>query len=154
MRKNKIALAEYKRTRKESPDYPAKWAWIYAKQWAEIVALEADPEIEIELEATQDDLCVRGNALASGDDEIDRACENEIIRRLDSGDVWAWASVEVKVTKGGLSESEYLGGCSYRDAKDFKRGGYYYDMVLTCLDRINSELDAKQDAACRDIVTA
>lgn len=146
-------IKEYQKTRREHPTYPAKWALQNAKQWAEVKRLERDPEIEIELIAIADDLQVRGNALCSGNDKLDKQCEDEILRRLDSGDVWAWASAEVKVTKGGLTESEYLGGCSYKDAQDFKRCGYYYDMVTTALERIEAELSNQADAACRDIVT-
>lgn len=145
-------ITEYKRTRAKL-DYPAKWALLYTRQWAEIKRLEADTEIEIEIIADQDDLRVRGNATCSGDDRLDKKVEDEILERLDSGDVWAWASVEVKVTKAGRSESDYLGGCSYKDENDFKRSGYYYDMVTRCLETIDRELEFKNDAACRDIST-
>lgn len=147
-------LKEYQKIRRDNPTYPASSALHYAKQWVEIQRLERDPEIEIELIAIQDDCSVRGNASCSGDNELDKQCEDEILRRLDCGDVWAWASVEVKVSKGGLTESEYLGSCSYKDANSFKRGGYYYDMVTTALERIESELAETTDAACRDILTA
>lgn len=153
MKTTKEILTEYKRIRARL-DCPSKWALLYARQWAEIKRLESDPKIKIELIADQDDLRVRGNAMCSGDDKLDKQVEDEILRRLDSGDVWAWASVEVKVTKGGLSESEYLGGCNYRDEQDFKRGGYYYDMLTTCLERIDNELTETANAACRDIATA
>ena len=42
----------------------------------------------IEVTAAQDDIPVRGNAMASGDDATDRECEDDILTRLDSGDVW------------------------------------------------------------------
>ena len=135
---NQTILAEYQRTRR-GLSYPAKWALIYAKQWARIKELEADPELTIEIIANQDGSSVRGNAIASGDDDTDKRIEDEIIERLDRGDVWAWALVEVRVSKGGLTESDYLGGCSYRDEKGFKRGGYYYDMIARCLETINAE---------------
>jgi hypothetical protein len=80
-------------------------------------------EIKIRWIVEQDEIAVCGNALASGDDAEDKACEDEILRRLDRGDVWAWcfvtceASCEVEgVTFKGR---DTLGGCSYKDRKDF-----------------------------------
>ena len=87
----------------------------------------------IEVIAEQDDCEVRGNALASGDDAADRECEDTIIERLNNGDVWAWASVAVKVSHPAWPEIEgvdYLGCCSYADEADFTAyDGYYPDMV-------------------------
>ena len=75
----------------------------------------------IRLYATQEDDCpVRGNALASGDDAYDKKVEDEILERLDNGDVWAWAVVEVRAGYGDLSASDYLGACSYESEKDFR----------------------------------
>ena len=82
------------------------------------------------LTAEADHIPVRGNAIASGDDDYDRKVENEILERLDAGDVWAWASVEVSANCNRCGEpmSEYLGACSYANADDFRVGGYYVDM--------------------------
>jgi hypothetical protein len=84
-----------------------------------------------------EDLPVRGNAIASGDDAYDKQVEDEILERLSRGDAWAWCTVEVKVTIDGVSTSEYLGGCSYDNEYAFESAGDYYpDMVLTCLDKL------------------
>lgn len=81
------------------------------------------------LTAEQDDIPVRGNAMASGDDEVDRAEEDRILNELDDGNVWAWASVTLTCTFGGFEGFDSLGACSYRDEDDFKQpGGYYEDM--------------------------
>lgn len=91
-------------------------------------------EVVFSVHAEQDDIPVRGNALASGDAKADKRYEDRIIRRLESGDVWAWAHVTVKATltlpDGSTIEgSASLGGCCYRNEKDFTRpGGYYDDM--------------------------
>ncbi len=92
---------------------------------------EMEDRYNVRINATQDDTPVRGNALASGDDEEDRKYEDEILKRLDNGDVWAWAQVEVEVTlPDGRKGSAYLGGCCYEDEEDFKQmGGYYEDLV-------------------------
>lgn len=152
---HKAMLCEYWRTRREHPTYPVLWAFRHARQWAEILAIQDRPDVEIEVIAEQDDCPVRGNALVSGDDETDRNCENEILRRLDNGDVWAWALVEVKVTLNGESESDYLGCCCYKDESDFRRNsGYFYDMLTGCLERLESEQSEQQEMACRGVVTA
>jgi len=52
-------------------------------------------DCEIKVEALEEDIPVRGNALASGDAEADRACEDEILARLEAGDIWAWCTVRV-----------------------------------------------------------
>lgn len=92
----------------------------------------------VTLEAEQEHIPVRGNAMASGDDEQDRAVEDEIIERLNNGDVWAWASVRVAVSHDDIPSIEgddYLGGCCYADEADFREpGGYFDDMVRSALD--------------------
>jgi hypothetical protein len=93
------------------------------------VAAKVQPEITLHVQP-EDDIPVRGNAMASGDDAYDKEVEDEIIRRLEGGDVWAWAKVEVRATYKGLYGSAFLGACSYKDEKGFKEaGGYYGQMV-------------------------
>lgn len=101
-------------------------------------------EYVIEVIATVDDIPVRGNAVASGNEAEDKRVEDEIIARLDKGDVWAWASVEVRVTfRGVLTASEYLGGCCYEDEADFvENSGYYEEMVDRCKDTIEVQRQA------------
>ena len=93
--------------------------------------------ITVEYEQTS----VRGNALASGDDEADRECEDAIIKRLDQGDVWAWCTVFVTATWNEHEGRTDLGCCSYDDEADFKAGGYYDDMCSEALDQLNAELE-------------
>lgn len=86
----------------------------------------------IEIEVEQETDRVRGNALASGDDDEDRACEDEIIRRLDGGNVWAWCGVKVTCEANGETATELLGACSYASEADFRACGYFEDMVRAC----------------------
>jgi hypothetical protein len=75
--------------------------------------------------------------MASGDDEFDRQIENEIISRLESGDIYAWFTAKVTVRDSyGREASDYLGCCNYRDADDFRMGGYYLDMIKACINEI------------------
>lgn len=108
----------------------------------------------IVLIADQDEASVRGNAMASGDDDFDREVEDSIIDRLGAGDVWAWAQVEVyaEIDLNGVtvrSESDYLGGCSYDSEEDFQNNsGYYDDMKANALDSLREKLDALKAALC------
>jgi hypothetical protein len=85
-------------------------------------------EVVISFTVEQDDIPVRGNAMVSGDDEEDKKVEDEILERLDRGDVWAWAFVEVIVRDPvtGLKGHAGLGACSYgpNGEEDFKKDGY------------------------------
>ncbi len=90
-----------------------------------------DSKVSYELEVCQDALDVRGSAMCSGDVDFDRFVEDSILKRLEDGDVWAWATVKVTATYDGIDGVEgidYLGCCSYRDEEDFKTCGYYADM--------------------------
>lgn len=78
-----------------------------------------------------EDVPVRGNAMASGDDEADRKVEDDLIRRLDSGDMWAWFSARVEAEAFGFKGADTLGCCSYNDQADFlamEEQGYLRDM--------------------------
>ncbi len=107
--------------------------------------MKYDPEITVH--ATRDDIPVRGNAMASGDDAADRACEDRILARLDGGDIWAWASVEIRAEFRGLSASTYLGTCSYASEDDFKASAYYPDMVADATEDLRGQLADLQGAA-------
>jgi hypothetical protein len=97
-------------------------------------------DVVFTIAAELDPLDVRGNAMASGDDVADRECEDAIIARVNSGDVWAWACVTVTATWEGFEASDVLGACSYADEADFKAGGYYADMKEACLHTLNAQI--------------
>lgn len=92
------------------------------------------------LTAEQDDIPVRGNAMASGDDAADRECEDEILARLDAGDVWAWAHVTVMCTCDdcGAMGEDNIGACSYADESEFRADGYYDDMLWLAYEDMRS----------------
>lgn len=100
---------------------------------------------EVSLIAEPEMISVRGNALASGDDAEDRACEQAIEKRLDAGDLWAWCCVTVVVEWRGFKATDHLGACSYEDEKDFRQpGGYFDDMVRTAAEQIVDQLEQAQ----------
>lgn len=108
-----------------------------------------EKDVTYTLEVDFDDLEVRGNALVSGDDAEDKKCEDNIINRLNDGDVWAWASVKVTAAWNGLEGVDYLGACSYADEADFKQpGGYWEDMKEQALADLKHNIKALQSKVC------
>lgn len=65
----------------------------------------------------------------------------EIDSRLNKGDLWAWCSVRVTATCGDLVGTAHLGGCSYKDEDDFKKCGYYEDMVEEATDDLKKVIE-------------
>ena len=96
-------------------------------------------DVEFEIEATQDDLRIEGNA---GSEES----EKWINEQLDAGNVWAWASVHITGRFEGLEADDYLGACSYESEEAFKQaGGYYDDMRQQIVDDLNAQLEKLAD---------
>jgi hypothetical protein len=108
--------------------------------------LTAD-EVIFRIEVEQDDIEVRGNAMCSGNEEDDAECENDIIRRLNNGDVWAWANVHVIASwpTNDFTGDTYLGCCSYESEEDFKKDAYYTDMCNDALKNLNDSLQKHFD---------
>lgn len=96
----------------------------------------------VTIETFEDDIPVRGNAVASGDAKLDKKIEDEILDRLSKGDIWAWArvSITMKHKATGLYAVEHLGACSYEDEEGFKTGGYFEDMKQTAAQEIANKL--------------
>lgn len=104
-----------------------------------------EKDVTFTLSVEYDDTPVRGNALACGDDAADKECEDEIIRRLDNGDVWAWCVVRVTATyelpDGSTLEGwDTLGACCYKNERDFKLDGYYVDMKAEAVEDLNRRI--------------
>jgi hypothetical protein len=121
-----------------------------------------ETDVEFRIKVEQDEIEVRGNALASGDDAIDKAAEDEILARLDNGDVWAWAGVTVEAhliappCPGTVSPTvrlvgrDFLGCCNYTDENDFKQqGGYYDDMKAQALADLQGQIDYLVTVVCK-----
>jgi hypothetical protein len=109
-------------------------------------------KIIIRLDVEQCDIPVRGNALAMEDEAQNKACEDEIIRRRDNGDVFAWfnAIVEARAEVQGevFIGRDTLGACSYKDLADFKRpGGYYEDMKQEAINQVKQSMIAAEKRA-------
>ena len=103
-------------------------------------------DVEFRVNAVDDDLPVRGNAQASGNDEDDREVEDGIIDRLEGGDVWAWALVTVTAHWKEFVGQAVLGGCSYKDEAEFiSSGGYYDQMCEEALKSLNDRISSYFD---------
>lgn len=92
--------------------------------------------------------CVRGNFIASGDSAWDNEAENQVIKELADGNIWAWCCVEVKVStiaKQTLcSASSYLSGCNYHDKTDFIANSMYYeDMVAEAIESLSQTVNGE-----------
>lgn len=77
-------------------------------------------EVEFTLEIEPEDLDLRGNVLACGDDAEDKKAEDEIRDRLNRGDDTAWCCLVVKATwiyelngeEHTVKGFDSLGGCT------------------------------------------
>jgi len=94
----------------------------------------------------QDDIPVRGNVSASGDEEEDRQIEEDVMERLDRGDTWAWGSVTCQASIDEFSGYDYLGACCYEDTEDFLRGGYWEDMKESAKEELLSGIRSAGEA--------
>lgn len=96
------------------------------------------------------DIPIRGNALASGDNETDRAHEDAIMAELQDGNVWAWTTVRVTAIVPDIREGDYddivgetfLGGCNYANAEEFMQSDYFAEMKAEALRDLNEQLAA------------
>lgn len=99
----------------------------------------------ITITAEPEEIPVRGNALASGDDAEDRAEEDRIIAEAE-WNAWAWCTVKVTASYAGLEGTAYLGACSYRDEKDFRAGGYLEGMTDEALEDLACKIESARVA--------
>ena len=94
---------------------------------------------EVFFQALPEEISVKGNALASDNEKLNKEAEDEILQRLESGDIYAWFTAKVTVRdEDGNEASDYLGCCSYENEKDFRAGGYFQDMVDECIRQLEA----------------
>ncbi len=103
-------------------------------------------DIEWTLEALPEDSSIEGNASAI-DEETDAEIAESIREQLESGNEWAWCVAKVTGKWNGIEISDYLGGCSYKSADDFKAlGGYFQDMQEAVRAEIQEHAEAIAEA--------
>tara|TARA_R100001530_G_scaffold134994_3_gene111117 strand:- start:556 stop:939 length:384 start_codon:yes stop_codon:yes gene_type:complete len=88
--------------------------------------------IWLTVEELPDDSPIEGNAMASGDDAVDRRAEQYVRDSLAAGNQWAWCTVRIAaehIDSGVVGES-FLGACSYDSEEDFMQvNGNAPDMI-------------------------
>lgn len=116
-----------------------------------------EDEVTFEIEPMFEHEPIEGNAMASGDEAVDKEAEDWIRDQLDSDNVWAWCTVEVRAIwtapNGAYWGSAVLGCCSYRSREDFMKSGYYTDMKKEALDDLNTHLEAVVESGQRVLDT-
>ena len=106
------------------------------------------PEIKYRISCELEDLPVRGNACASGDEAQDKEVEDRVLAELEHNP-WAWCSVGVTVTIRVDVDDDYftfighdhLGCCSYKSQADFEADGYFEDMKKNALVEAKLEME-------------
>jgi hypothetical protein len=106
------------------------------------IRLLKESEVTFTLECEPEDLPVRGNAMASGNPDVDRETEQWIFAQLASGNDWAWCCVKVTAEWNGFEGVDYLGTCSYRSEEEFRSDAYFADMKTRALEDLNETLQA------------
>lgn len=105
-------------------------------------------DVVFSVECLPEDTDFRGNCMASGNDAVDRECEDWIRSELDAGNEWAWCvakvTAEYEAPNGQTFRGvAHLGGCSYKNEADFKHPeGYYLQMQEEALDDLNRSIAA------------
>jgi hypothetical protein len=106
---------------KETKDAQALVDWLVKKYNAQVKTIElAEIKFEVFPELETEPVPY----------EFGDSVRERILAEMETGDVWAWANVEVRATyKNTLVAKNFLGCCSYKIEKDFiENSGYYNDM--------------------------
>lgn len=104
-----------------------------------MVAIVTERDVEITIECHEEDESPAG-FFDSGDPEADQETVDEILASLRRGNEWSWCVVRVVARWQGFEGSSVLGACSYASERDFKRGGYYEDMVSEAIADLNQSI--------------
>jgi hypothetical protein len=78
-------------------------------------------KIDYEVYIDPEDISIRGNVLASGDEEEDRKAEAWVIDQLDAGNEYAWCIARVTASARGRMGTAYLGAISCAGEQEFER---------------------------------
>jgi hypothetical protein len=89
------------------------------------ITLPTYEDVEFTIECQSEYSPIKGNAIASGDDEYDRQVEEQIAKDFDNGNEWAWCTVKTTASWRGFKGVDYLGCCSYESKQAFMSDGYY-----------------------------
>lgn len=107
-------------------------------------------DVDFSIECLPEEISIRGNCMASGDDAADEACAVEIERQLEDGNPWAWCTVRVIASCGELEVSEYLGACSYASEEDFRASDYFESMRDEAFEQLQKQVAAIESVESLD----
>lgn len=116
------------------------------------ITCKENDEIEITFEALQEDI--------SPSDQFDMSEMKKFQKVLDNdselqycGVSHNWFCAHVTVKYKGFEGEDYLGACSYKSYDDFvkRKDDYFVDMVSTCVDSINAEIEARNAEIRRNL---
>lgn len=99
----------------------------------------------ITIRCDEEDAPIEGNASAISPEE-DARTHAWIRDQLRRGNEWAWCYVTITATWDDLVASDSLGCCSYESEADFRKGGYYDDMVRGVLGDLWRQIQARTPA--------
>ena len=102
-------------------------------------------QVNFIIEALDEHIPVRGNAVATDNPEEDKETEDKIIADLDNGNIWAWCTVMVTAEYKGVEGTDYLGCCSYDSEEKFKEDGYFEAMKRSAYNELISNLKVLND---------
>ena len=100
-------------------------------------------DLEWRVECLSEDTPIEGNAMSSGDDDLDRRVERRISQDFEGGNQWAWCTVKVSCwlpMVPQITGEDYLGCCNYDSESDFRCGGYFDDMKEQAYDDLTMQL--------------
>jgi hypothetical protein len=97
-------------------------------------------DVEFKIHVHPEHIPVQENAIDSGDETYDREIEDNIIERLNNGDIWAWCTVEVQARYDIFKGEDFLGCCSYSDQEEFEADEYFGSMKQQALEDLNEEI--------------
>lgn len=103
----------------------------------------------ITVTAEPEEIPIEGNACACGEEECWDAHIRPVMDAVDNGNQWAWCAVRVKAELSGFEGHAYLGCCSYANEEDFKKGGYFEDMVDEALNDLQEQIEARERAIAK-----
>lgn len=99
-------------------------------------------EVEVLLTCLPEGEAVPGSVMASGDENFNKACEDNILTQFEAGNVWAWCIACVTVKWNGYKVTDTLGCCSYKSREDFEQGEYFEEMKSEALEQLNQQLES------------
>lgn len=75
-------------------------------------------------------------------DQLEDEQAKMVCDEYERGNVFAWFCAKVQVKYRDIEATDYLGCCSYKSEQEFKTDPYYYDMVNTCIEEVNRDVNA------------